>query len=71
VWSTMLNARNDWGGAGNFSFCFTSRGALFPGADSSATNGSKKRPRVEKFSSSRYRAYYGMRDLIWGMRDLI
>ena len=49
--------RNDWGVAGNFSYCSSSRGALFPGADSSAMNGSKKRPRVEKNSSSRYRAY--------------
>jgi hypothetical protein len=34
-------------------------------------NGSKKRPRVEKISSSRYRAYKGMRELIWGMRESI
>jgi hypothetical protein len=34
-------------------------------------NGSKKRLRVEKISSSRYRAYKGMRELIWGMRELI
>ena len=63
--------RNDWGVAGNFSYCSSSRGALFPGVDSSAMNGSKKRPRVEKNSSSRYRAYQGMRELIWGMRKLI
>ena len=31
----------------------------------------KKRPRVEKISSSRYRAYQGMRGLIQGMRELI
>jgi hypothetical protein len=48
-----------------------SRGALFPGVDSSAMNGSKKRPRVEKISSSRYRAYQGIRELIQGMRELI
>ena len=34
-------------------------------------NGSKKRPRVEKISSSRYRAYQGMWELIQGMRELI
>ena len=63
--------RNDWGVAGNFSHYSSSRGALFPSIDSSAMNGSKKRPRVEKISSSRYRAYQGMRELIWGMRELI
>ena len=70
--STLPNTlRNDWGVAGNFSYCSSSRRALFPGTDSSAMNGSKKRPRVEKISSSRYRAYQGMRELIWGMRELI
>src|SRR5688500_2345252 len=63
--------RNDWGVAGNFSYSFRSRGALFPDVDSSAMNWSKKRPRVEKNSSSRYRAYEGMRALIWGMPELI
>jgi hypothetical protein len=56
--------RNNWGVAGNFSYSFSSRGALFPDADSSAMNWSKKRPRVEKISSSRYRAYDGMEELI-------
>ena len=55
---------NDWGVLGTFSYYSSSRGALSPSADSSAWNGSKKRPRVEKISSSRYRAYDGMRDLV-------
>jgi hypothetical protein len=56
--------RNDWDVAGDFSYYSVSRGALFLDADSSATNWSKKRPRVEKISSSRYRAYEGMSKLI-------
>jgi len=63
--------RNDWGVAGNFSYSFSSRGALFPDVDSSAMNSSKKRPRVEKISSSRYRAYQGMKGVIQGMKGVI